>query len=206
VSTSSKPSLQPLFDELNKLHFHGKLPRYRVRRRPVPADFNKLLGARVGLTIHELKRIRILSSVTEESALRRIMLHEMCHVACPDGPRIHGPCFMACLRRVAQVEPILATELADYDESLPVPLHQPGIPRTAVLWGAIGDLARSGRKWHWSTVRRTLAEKLDIYEAGFDEEFPDARVEWTSAVTRERENRAAWRAIREAGQGTKEAL
>jgi hypothetical protein len=37
-----------------------------------------------------------------------------------------------------------------------------------------------------------LADKLDIYEAGFDEEFPDARAEWTRAVARKR-NIQAWK-------------
>src|SRR5262245_24718444 len=84
-----RKSLKPLFNELNRQGFNGRLPLYRVIR----VDF-RARGQR-GLCENLTKTIKIARHLTDEEA-RGTLLHEMCHI---EGGN-HGKRFIARVTRL----------------------------------------------------------------------------------------------------------
>ncbi len=80
--------LTKLYNELNEQLFDGKLPA-----RPVV--YSKLPPGKLGQYYSERGKIEISHLVTNDQ-LRRILLHEMCHIGCP----YHGEKFMSKLARL----------------------------------------------------------------------------------------------------------
>ncbi len=91
---------QTIYDELNREFWGGRLPRYRVvfesDDHPLPdSDDGFVLGA----CDHDTQTIVVHAlSETRPGGLRRIVAHEMCHVALPDDG--HGEAFQRELARV----------------------------------------------------------------------------------------------------------
>ena len=80
--------LDQLFDELNRVFFEGRLPKYRVRRcEPHSREH--------GFIDNAAATIWICASPDP----RKTLLHEMCHIGTPG----HGRLFRAKLRRLARL-------------------------------------------------------------------------------------------------------
>jgi hypothetical protein len=92
-----------LYDELNARHWAGRLPRCRVLRR---ARLTAL-----GTYRRATRTIVLLTSLAADR-LRRVMLHEMCHVATHDEHDPHGARWLAELARLAAAGEPLAREEA----------------------------------------------------------------------------------------------
>jgi len=99
-----------LFKELSQSHFGGRLGGYTVRRLP---HNSKLLAPsaqepgrqRVGRTCWQTRRIMIagfLRVMKGPERERRVLLHEMCHVATEYEEPGHGPKWRAEMRRLAR--------------------------------------------------------------------------------------------------------
>ena len=90
-------NLTQLYKELNRQFFNGRLPCYRV-------TFYKPLVAQ-GHCISERRLIR-LSPGMSDAEVRKVLLHEMCHIGTPN----HGKRFLAKLARLAAMGEAWATE------------------------------------------------------------------------------------------------
>ncbi len=101
-----KTEASRLFDDLNRRHWRGRLPRYRVVRL-------ELLPGRetvTGVCRHRTRTILVKRELSGDR-LRVTMLHEMAHVAARDEPG-HGPRFRSQLLRLAARGESLAREEA----------------------------------------------------------------------------------------------
>lgn len=98
-------NLQRLYDHLNGNFFDGRLPKYRV---VLSAEFpNAGYDAHYdGICLPERRLIRLRRGMTSEN-LRRVLIHEMCHVRCGDD---HGRRWQNCMLRVAAKGEQWATE------------------------------------------------------------------------------------------------
>lgn len=95
---------QRLFDEFNRRYWRGRLPRYRVLRVQFLTSH---LAGRCNDTRHLISLSRHLTG----DDLRRMLLHEMCHI----GPRGggHGHEFQRRLKRLGGLgEPLALVECA----------------------------------------------------------------------------------------------
>jgi hypothetical protein len=80
--------LDRLFDQYNGQFWNGRKPRYRVRYARLPSD---------GFCDVARRTILVQRGLTGQR-LRRVLLHEMCHIGCPH----HGARFQARLLRLAE--------------------------------------------------------------------------------------------------------
>ncbi len=86
-------NLAQLYREFNQQFWNGRLPEYRVM-------FHSLSGNVPGECLTDRRLIRIDPSLkSKPDALRRVFLHEMCHVGTGTG---HGKKFQAALMRLAK--------------------------------------------------------------------------------------------------------
>lgn len=103
-----KTEASRLFDELNRRHWRGRLPRYRVVRR------ERLPGGDTvtGVCRHRARTILVQRGLLGDR-LRVTLLHEMAHVAAREFG--HGPRFRRGLARLAsRGEPLAREEAAWY--------------------------------------------------------------------------------------------
>jgi hypothetical protein len=135
--------LTKLYDELNRLHLRGRLPSYRVRR----ARLKRVLGY-----CSDERRLIVVQSDQRGPALRRLLLHEMCHV----GSSGHGRRFQRKLRRLARRgEGQMLAECAEYDGST-IPKNIPTISLREAVWSDLESLALEHPRMQWRRVRRIL--------------------------------------------------
>lgn len=181
---TDRVDLQALFDAFNEQYFGDRLATHSVTWSDTTFTFRRG-GDLLGATFNDRHAIEIHSSVTGP-LIRRILLHEMCHVECRNDPRMHGPCFMNCLQRLVAAEPTLAAEIEDYRDR-PTPDYPPGISRSAALWSAILSEIYYYPDRTWADARLALAAAMDNTSTeAFDAEFPQAQTEWIQAAERAR--------------------
>ena len=109
-------SLRALYDRLNARLFDGMLPVYSVRRAKCLRNTEYCDGF-----CEPSRKLIVLQSGMSRNKERRVLLHEMCHVAALGGA--HGPQFEAQLRRlVARGERWARAEIRLYRESRWVPI------------------------------------------------------------------------------------
>ncbi len=138
--------LTDLYDELNRLHWRGRLPAYRIRRAP--------LKAQVGYC-DDRKRLIVLRSDLSGSALRQVLLHEMCHIGDP-SPQRHGPRFRRKLERlIRRGEAVVQSDLAEYDGAL-TPKSAKAISLRASIFSDLDGLAALNPRTQWRVARRAL--------------------------------------------------
>ena len=80
--------LQQLFDDYNQQFFLGRLPKYRVR-------FSHSIHSHGECRSQD--HVILLSRRVPQEELRQYLLHEMCHIGCPD----HGKRFKSKLQKLA---------------------------------------------------------------------------------------------------------
>lgn len=177
-------SANQLFDALNRKYWHGRLPHYRVIRRSV------LRGSYLGICNNKTRTI-LLSKSLSGDRLRLILLHEMCHIGARRGAE-HGPMFLRRLRRLVALGEawLLTGDIMRYDgtaeeknlrqsKALGRPIGEASV--RAVVLGELDRAARDEMTSHrrWPTIRRWLARKYNLSEAGFEHACPWARAEWS---------------------------
>ncbi len=175
--------LNRLFDQLNKRFWRGRLPKYRVISR------GKIPGDALGACRNETKIISLRKDLSEED-LRLTLLHEMCHIGPEVGGDAHGPRFRRKLRRLADLgEPKLVEDIERYDGAslrryIVEQEAETGsrLPMTSWRDEVRSDLqAAYFAGWatrRWSTIRRWLARRYKISEAGLERRIPWAQREW----------------------------
>jgi len=163
--------LNGLFDELNERYFEGCLPRYRV-------SIVKDLGGKDGEYIPERRLIRIGRGHDGET-IRKILLHEMCHVA--TGPS-HGKRFIGCLLRLAEQGERWAEEEAEKIQETEHP--------ASYVKSRIEEVVLYLPAARFAEVARVVARELGMRPKEFLRRFPWAERTWINAV---REIRMRWR-------------
>ncbi len=102
----SEADANRLFDVLNRQHWRGRLPRYRVRFC--------MFRHRVDGHTYNLTQTILLLNGLGPRRLRRALLHEMCHI----GPELwdaHGPRWLRKIERlIRRGETCLRDELQTY--------------------------------------------------------------------------------------------
>jgi hypothetical protein len=116
VSGARRRPLRGLYQTLNRDYFENRLPAYRVVRHsfeaprrttrfyagevvPVARLHPDLCALNMGLCDSATRTIYIWDQLDPDGE-RRVLLHEMCHVAARRGG--HGPAFLAQLQRLAE--------------------------------------------------------------------------------------------------------
>ena len=159
--------LQRLFDELNKVFFRGRLPRYRVFRKPLRANHN-------GWCLSEKRTILLHRELVGEE-LRQVLLHEMCHI----GSSGHDKRFQAKLTRLASMGEAWATKEAQmYAEACLLK-----IPQASRLKHIIEDGAIDAPEAPWIKIRSYLANELGISPLELVKKYPWAKAAWMKLVT-----------------------
>jgi len=113
VSRRPPRNLAALFDELNRSHFAGRLGGYVVRRSPItPASIEPFISGppevhRLATTFPQSRQIVIAGVLNVRPVVeRRVLLHEMCHVAAEDEALFrgehHGPEWRSEMYRLAR--------------------------------------------------------------------------------------------------------
>lgn len=159
-------ALQSLYEALNRTFFRGRLPRYRVIYGQPPGDPR----ACSGYCDPEALLIYVEPSPPTPEVLRRILLHEMCHI----GSLGHGKRFQAKLRRLAAMGEEWATEEAEqYAKEI---AYQR--PVTARIAWAIRDAAVDIPAQSWPEVEGVIAVELGLGVAALRRAAPWAEGLW----------------------------
>lgn len=107
LQDAAEAEAQQLFETLNRQHWRGRLPRYRV----IFTMFAR--QADEGQTSNYTRTIMLRRGLGKRR-LRRALLHEMCHIG-PDLRDAHGPRFLRKIQRlVARGELCLCRDLEQY--------------------------------------------------------------------------------------------
>jgi len=174
--------LGPLFDELNKQGFNGRLPLYRVVR----VDF-RAVGQR-GLCESLTKTIKIARYLTDEEA-RGTLLHEMCHI---EGGN-HGKRFIARLKRLRDAREQWIQEWAQKE----IELYEN--PPSSTIWqemrDRIDDIALVRPEWKWRDVWRWIGREFGYLEEDLDRRHERIRRRWEKRRQEEIREEARARAI-----------
>ena|SRR6266446_2936686 len=151
-------NLTTLYNGLNRTHFHNALPRYRVRREPMkPLDSGPANAFEAGHCWSHQHLIVIGYGLSPHQE-RRVLLHEMAHVATPENLPVHDRAFQLELRRLADLGERWARQEASDFERLG-DAHCPTlIPRRAVhiaeVWRKHGSAL-----WERQCLRRSRAAR-----------------------------------------------
>ncbi len=138
--------LTDLFAALNRLHWRGRLPAYRVRRARLKAQLGYC---------DDRKRLIVLRSDLTGRALRQVLLHEMCHIGDP-SPQRHGPRFRRKLERLTRRgEAVVQSDLAEYEGAL-TPPSATAISLRASIFSDLDALAALNPRTQWRVARRAL--------------------------------------------------
>lgn len=169
--------LAALFDDLNRRHFGGRLPKHRV-------VLAALLGPCVGRCEADRPLIRLARRLSPDER-RQALLHEMCHIGVPG----HGVRWQARMLRLAdRGEAWARGEVRAYRRCAETP---------AMLWAAttdaLHDLARHRPRFRLAQVRRICATDCGLPVRDFLALFPRFDRTWE----RIREEEAQYRARRE---------
>jgi hypothetical protein len=154
--------LTQLYNELNRQFFNGRLPRYRV-------TFYKAM-TKQGWCISERRLIRLSPSLPD-AQIRKVLLHEMCHIGTPD----HGKRFQAKLARLAALGEAWANdEIRMYADN-------PAIPWQAEVKQQIQDiLIDQPDACFWPAIR-SIAYDLGITPGELLHRAPWVRATWKKA-------------------------
>lgn len=137
-----------LYNELNGLHWRGRLPTYSVRRAQ--------LKRRLAYCDNKRHLIVVRNDLTG-SDLRRTLLHEMCHVG-DLATSAHGQRFQRKLRRLfLRGEGAMLAECALYDGST-LPKNVRTISLRQAILSDLDGIALEHPRWQWRRVRRLLTE------------------------------------------------
>ena len=101
ANLESDPALAGEYQRLNAEYFDGKLPPVPVRWEPRLAEVGPLVADDFQLEgVTNGRLILLLTSLQgDEQRLRRVLSHEMVHIALRDRPEVeHGPAFQDLLR------------------------------------------------------------------------------------------------------------
>lgn len=148
-SPTRKPtSLTKLYAELNRQFFNGSLPCYRV-------TLSKWMWLD-GITLRKRRLIRLRRGQNPE-VLRKLLLHEMCHVSTSDD---HGGGFFERLSGLASQGEFWATEEAETYRRMQLAIP---IPNPRYRWqGEMTDLSVRLDSWARRSPRPTFSEVLRL--------------------------------------------
>lgn len=125
ASLESDPALADEYQSINAQYFSSRLPSVRVRWEPRLDDIGPLIAEGFRLEGVTNGRVVLLHPALQDDApqLRRVLCHELVHVALADRSDGHGPRFQTLLRRLSAegaFEGLVATdeEKADLRASL----------------------------------------------------------------------------------------
>jgi hypothetical protein len=96
-------NLTALYNVLNRTHFQGALPRYRVRREPLPPGPREPGASVEAGHCWSNRALIVIGYGLSPRQERRILLHEMAHVATLESLQPHGPAFQRELLRLADL-------------------------------------------------------------------------------------------------------
>lgn len=103
--------LDQLFDEMNAAFWHSRKPKYKASWQKPSSDYFYL-----GLC-NKKKRTIFVNPDIPEGIVRRVLLHEMCHIGCDN----HGKRFLDRLKYLADKGEAWANE--EHDEYIAAPTH-----------------------------------------------------------------------------------
>ena len=162
------PNLSQLFDELNRKFFKGQLPRVRVTLSASIRANGEYWGER---------RLIRLRRGLDPAALRRALLHEMCHVGTPGD---HGTPFLKRLRILARRGEEWAKEEVRLYRQFPLASF-PSTEDRYFLRGDLEDRALIDPRPPFDEVVRRLAEHLEISSGDLRIRAPWLKAEWRRA-------------------------
>ena len=104
ATLESDPALAHQYREINARYFNGALPPVKVRWEPRLADVGPLIAEDFRLEGATDGDLILLNPAIEsdEAALRRVLVHEMVHVAVRNHRDGHGPVFQTFLRQLSE--------------------------------------------------------------------------------------------------------
>ena len=161
-------NLGRMFDSLNRQFWDGRLPKYRVRQKAQPW--------RNGLCDPRSRTISISTHrAGSEEAVRRTLLHEMCHIVERSG--FHGPKFCEQLLRLAERGEewarAEAAMLRDPDERILV--------RASAITQWMEDWINSvdaDTLPPWKRARTVIAHEFGMSSPDFAMRYPKMRAAW----------------------------
>lgn len=107
--TAAEKEADLLFDELNRLYWRGRIPKYRVKR-----GYAGNRGKRQAECFHFSGIILLDEQIKSKRLLRHLLLHEMCHIG-PQMRDAHGPRWLRKVARLVRLgETDLQEDLAQY--------------------------------------------------------------------------------------------
>jgi len=155
--------LQQLFDDYNQQFFLGRLPKYRVRFSHSIHSYGECRSQ---------DRVIVLSRRVPQKELRQYLLHEMCHIGCPD----RGKRFQSKLQKLAdQGEEWAVEEIRLYREALTWNQEMVNIKQN------LEDIALSPSRPTFSQVNKRLAEDLGLSPTAMQKKVPWLRAAWEKA-------------------------
>jgi len=115
ASQAIDPALLADYHSVNAGYFSSKLPEVRIRWEPRLAEIGPLIADGFQLDGATNGRVILMNPAIRGDAaqVRRVLCHEMVHVAVPDEPVSHGPRFQATLRQLSEkgaFEGVVATD------------------------------------------------------------------------------------------------
>jgi len=172
-------ALQSLFHDLNRQFFRGRLPTYGIIYGPPPG------GPRgcSGLCEPETRTLYVEPSPPTLDGLRRVLLHEMCHI----GSLGHGKSFQAELRRLAAAGEAWADQEATQLAAALATRRSP----TAAIAQHIRDTALDFLDKQWSDVEMLVAVEMGRSVEELRRAAPWAERLWQRAVSEIRRDREA---------------
>lgn len=170
--------LSDLFDQLNRVFFRGRLPRYRVHRTCAHSRYGLGMDGRCD---PETQIIFIRKDLPGDK-LRSVLLHEMCHI----GSTGHGRCFQAKLKRLGAMGEAWATEEAQQYRSERARLKT----GAAYLKDVIVYCASDNPDATWLQVRHHLCWLMALLPRELLRSYPWARRAWKREIAMARQLRA----------------
>jgi len=155
--------LQQLFDDCNQQFFHGRLPKYRVRFTNSIYYYGEC---------RPQNHVILLSRRVPQEELRQYLLHEMCHIGCPD----HGKRFTSKLQKLAdQGEEWAVEEIRLYREALTWNQEMANIKQN------LEEIALNPSRPTFSQVNKHFAKGLGLSPTAMRNKIPWLRAAWEKA-------------------------
>ncbi len=162
---ASPARLTKLYHELNRKFFRGRLPRYRVTlSSSIPSH---------GACLNDRRLIQLQRGLDPEM-LRRLLLHEMCHIGTP----YHGHRFQAKLYRLSAQGEAWAKDEAEKYRNAPSWNHEMANLR-AKLDGVAFETGSKGPKF--ASLVAWLAHDLGLRPRELLRRSPWVRTAWKNA-------------------------
>jgi hypothetical protein len=185
MKRTTEKELQEIYDRLNKSHFQGHLPRFKIRVGYPKGEKPELHAD--GSCKNEKQTIYIARKITADAEdARRLMLHEMCHVGDPTGEHGNATGFESRMLRLKDMGETWIEE-KDYACILPVEDKYEGLDEAGcyILNGIEDATMESRGQLSLREVLRFLSRYLKCSSQELRREYP-----WIPARWREAKNEA----------------